>query len=323
MAKLATARKRIKKTITPSTASPPKKHVSETAGIQTNTQPNTKKVLSVDTPKDSGIIWKKWGEEAAKRKAETKPSTTSTSTPTVQDKLRAHLNNILTEIETWQDAVSLTGVVPERFLNYLKAQQVAQQSIGKIRDYLTPRVEEMREVCMGTSDKQLIECYADWTPTEKKIMLDWYNSLMTDLDTYSMVKKVARKARKTKRPSKEKLIKGVKFKREDTDFNLVSISPIELLNSSEIWVFNTKTRKLGHYIADPLVKEINVKGSTLIGFDEKLSVCKTIRKPAVFFKDFIPAAKRKCKSMFDEVAATDTILTGRINTDTILLKAFK
>jgi hypothetical protein len=109
---------------------------------------------------------------------------------------------------------------------------------------------------------------------------------------------------------------------------LASINPIDIVGASELWVFNIKTRKLGKYVADNIDPTgqaragsgFNVKGTTIIGFNEELSIQKTLRKPEVQLKEFKAAGKVALRKFMEEIATTDTKLNGRINADTVLLK---
>ena len=86
-------------------------------------------------------------------------------------------------------------------------------------------------------------------------------------------------------------------------------------------MYNTKTKKLGKYVADSLQGPLNVKGTSITGFDEHKSICKTLRKPEEKLKEFSKATKIQLRKFLDEIKTTDTKLNGRISTDVILLKA--
>jgi len=100
---------------------------------------------------------------------------------------------------------------------------------------------------------------------------------------------------------------------------LVSINPADIIGSKELWVFNTKTRKLGKYIAAEF-NDLGVKGTTITGFDEFKSVQKTVRKPEDKLKEFKSAGKVQLRKFLEDINATDTKMNGRINEDTVLLK---
>ena len=100
---------------------------------------------------------------------------------------------------------------------------------------------------------------------------------------------------------------------------LVSINPADIIGSKELWIFNTKTRKLGKYIAAEF-NDLGVKGTTITGFDEFKSIQKTVRKPEDKLKEFKAAGKVQLRKFLEDINATDTKMNGRINEDTVLLK---
>jgi len=140
--------------------------------------------------------------------------------------------------------------------------------------------------------------------------------------------KATRKPRKPKARSASKIVEKLKFNKADDKYSIASIDPTTIVGASELWVFNTKTRKLGKYVAsniDPrgTMREgsgLSVKGTTIIGFDENLSIQKTLRKPAEQLKEFKSAGKVALRKFLDEINTTDIKLNGRCNPDTVLLK---
>jgi hypothetical protein len=119
--------------------------------------------------------------------------------------------------------------------------------------------------------------------------------------------------------SKEKLVAKLKFMKTNEPLKLVSISPVDIIGAGELWIFNTKTRKLGKYVASEF-NTLNVKGTTITNFDEFKSVQKTIRKPEDKLKEFKSAGKIALRKFLEDINATDTKMNGRIGEDTILLK---
>ena len=65
---------------------------------------------------------------------------------------------------------------------------------------------------------------------------------------------------------------------------------------------------------------LQVKGTTILAYDEDQSIQKTLRKPADQLKEFKGAGKVKLRKFLEEIATTDTKLNGRCNPETILLK---
>jgi hypothetical protein len=107
---------------------------------------------------------------------------------------------------------------------------------------------------------------------------------------------------------------------------LASISPLDILDATELWVYNTKTRKLGKYVVDDMYgsgAKLGVKGTSIVGFNESQSVQKTLRKPAEQLAELKRAGKVVLRKFMDEIKTTQTKLNGRINDQTILIKVAK
>jgi hypothetical protein len=169
--------------------------------------------------------------------------------------------------------------------------------------------------------EQLVEGYKHITKAQAQAYAQALENLINACTLIVDTSKAARKPRAKKTPSKEKVINKLKYRVNDDQYQLVSVNPLELIGCEELWVFNVRTRKLGKYVADESARVITVKGSTLIGYDEEKSIQKTLRKPSETLKEFKEAGKVKLRKFLDEIKTTDTKLNGRINEDTVLLKA--
>jgi hypothetical protein len=87
-------------------------------------------------------------------------------------------------------------------------------------------------------------------------------------------------------------------------------------------VFNVKTRKIGKYVAQE-ARTLTVKGTTIQDFDTGLSIAKTLRKPDTQLTEFNKCTKVQLRKYLDKINSVDVKLNGRINADTVLLKAIK
>ena len=170
--------------------------------------------------------------------------------------------------------------------------------------------------------EQLSEGYP-YKKSELKKILEFYNMLIEDALHHSNIQKANRKIRTKKAPTKDKLVTKIKYKANDDMYKIVSIDPKEIIGAQELWVFNTRTRKIGKYIASNGFEsgELSVKGTSIIGFDEIKSIQKTVRKPDATLKEFKNAGKVVLRKFLDNLTTTDIKLNGRINNDVILLKA--
>jgi hypothetical protein len=120
----------------------------------------------------------------------------------------------------------------------------------------------------------------------------------------------------------DKKVAKVQYKKEDNEYKLASIAPTEIIGAMELWVFNTKYKKLGHYKAID-DSGFGIKGTTLLGYDETFSIQKTLRKPLEILTDFKKAKKPELKKFMANIKCKEAPLNGRINSDTILLKVVR
>ena len=144
---------------------------------------------------------------------------------------------------------------------------------------------------------------------------------MVACDTFINTGKAVRKPRVKKAPSKEKLISKIKYKESEPSIGLASVNPLSIIDSSILWVYNTKNRKLGCYVADSMGQVLSIKGTSIIGFDPKKSLQKTVRKPDIL-KGANKLSRTKIQKQFDEIKATETEMNGRLNEHIILVSTF-
>ncbi|MDA8956845.1 hypothetical protein N9H30_00585 [bacterium] len=197
-----------------------------------------------------------------------------------------------------------------------------------IKDEFDAQYQEALEV-LEWKDEDLKEAYGHFDLKMRKAFVQYYETINTACDTIIKTKATTRKARKPKARSKEAIVKKLKYQVNDPQFALASLPPTDIVYANEVWVYNTKTRKIGVYKAlnvDPKNLQrsgtgIMVKGTTLQDFNEKESVQKTLRKPAEMLPYF-DAGKLKCKKSFEELTTTPTKMNGRFNEHTIILKTF-
>jgi hypothetical protein len=253
-----------------------------------------------------------------------------TSTVTIQDRVRMAAHDHMEELETWLDEFLIDASAFDakkiNVGNYFKSREINQAHARLIRDYYEPIRNEVELLVNPPKNKdddyaQLVEGYRAYTKTELKNRLAAYDEILSACDMFLRQAKVNRKPRAKKAPSKEKLISKLKYKATDDRYKLVSIKPEECLQALEVWVFNTKTRKLGVYVSEDL-QALSIKGTTIINFDPKKSVAKTVRKPEELLKGVNSLPKTKMRKLYDGIKSVETLLNGRISNDIILLKAY-
>lgn len=255
--------------------------------------------------------------------ASTDVAKTATVQPSIQDRLRevalSMTEDIESAIESWQTDPEAFEPKAFKVLNLLKGKDAKAAHARVIRDQYSRSLAELEELASGEADEQLREAYSHRSKKHIRKLIDFYIEVNSACTMLMQESKVNRKPRAKKVVPADKIVAKLKYKKSDEPLKLVSINPADILGSKELWVYNTKTRKLGKYVAADF-SELGVKGTTIIGFSEQLSVQKTLRKPVEQLKEFKSAGKVALRKFLDEIKATDTKMNGRLNEETILLK---
>ena len=239
--------------------------------------------------------------------------------PTIQDRLNEKTSELIGDIEGVYDDVTRAIKTDFKPYDFFVAKNVVQSQLGKYEELYKARKQEL-ELAMAKKDADLKEGYAHYKATDFKRMIAWIDKLMSAIEQYRGVKKSLKKARVKKAPSKEKVIAKLKYAKTHAELKIVSINPAEIVGATELWIYNTKYRKLGKYVAEAY-KTLSVKGTSIINFDESKSVCKTLRKPEEQLREFAKAGKVQLRKFLDDVKATESRLNGRMNAEIVLLKA--
>lgn len=243
--------------------------------------------------------------------------------PTIQERVREASYKMTEELET---ALEAFATDPETFepkafkvLNLLKGKEAKAAHARIIKSFYERQYNELVEAA-GTKDEQLKEAYSHLSKANLKKITTFYNEILTACDMLMQEAKINRAPRKTKAVSRDKLVAKLKYAKANEPLKLVSINPVDIIGSKELWVFNTKSRKLGKYVAAEF-NDLGVKGTTITGFDEFKSVQKTLRKPEDQLKEFKAAGKVQLRKFLEDIKAVDIKLNGRISEEVILLKA--
>ncbi len=262
--------------------------------------------------------------EEGKNDVEEEEDTTKSLIPvvTIQDRLRETAGKMSEEIDYALDEFSTN---PDAFdpkaikvLNLLKVKEAKAAHARIIKGFYTRSYEELQEAQLGECE-QLKEAYGHLSKPQLKKLIAFYHEIISACDMLGQEAKVNRKPRAKKAQPKEKIVAKLKYAKTNEQLKLVSINPAEIIGAKELWIYNTKSRKLGKYMASEYL-ELGVKGTSITGFNENLSVQKTLRKPEEQLKEFKAAGKVQLRKFLDDIRAVDIKLNGRINEDIILLR---
>lgn len=201
--------------------------------------------------------------------------------------------------------------------SYLKANNVSPQVSKLIPAAFTNAIEELNLVLEGR-DKQLVEGYSHIKKTNIKKLIKSLESIETACKQQAVTAKAARKPRAKKEKPASVVAKNVKFMKDFPELKLTSEKPEKIIGSSEVWIYNTKYKKLQVYRS---VGALGIKGTTILNYDVATSGSKTMRKPEQV-TGFAGMTKRTLANEFKALKTKEAAVNGRINQDCIILKVF-
>ena len=204
--------------------------------------------------------------------------------------------------------------------HYLECAEKIEPILTEFNELLDAR--RIHKTKLTDYQKQLLEGYENLKGMALvKTIVRLLEGYIADLKKSHVVKQVA-KVRKKKPKDKTKLIKNLKFLKEDTALGITSVDPINLLNCSEVWTFDTKTRKLSKYYS-PVGGGITVKGASLVGYEESMSSAKLIRKPETQVKEFTEISKKNdLTKWYSSVKSKSAPVRARLTATSLILKVF-
>ena len=236
----------------------------------------------------------------------------------IQERVQSKVDYFIMELEAKFDDIwhEQSG---EEFVPYtwMVENEVKPMHASKISEYFKQRTADWIAI-IESKDEYVKESY----PRPRKEMVEgakFFGLVATDAEKLASNKSAARKPRKKKPVSFEKKVKNLKFKKDDTENKLVSIDPVRIMGAQQLWVYNTKTRKLGVYTAKDDAG-LAVKGSSIENYKYSESVSKTLRKPKDVLSRVLDGGKVVLRKVMGEINSKPVELNGRINKDTILLR---
>ena len=234
----------------------------------------------------------------------------------IQDRIAEAASGHIGEINGLIDDF-ITNDVEIDVAAYLKANDVSPQVSKLIPAAFTKTIDELNEVLEG-NDKQLVEGYSNIKKTKLKKLIKSLEAI-TDACAQQVVSaKAARKPRAKKEKAPAIVAKNVKYMKDFAELNLTSEKPEKIIGASEVWVYNTKYKKIQVYRS---LGTLGIKGTTILNYDVASSGAKTMRKPEQV-TGFASMTKRTLAGEFKALKTKESAVNGRINEDCIILKVF-
>lgn len=230
--------------------------------------------------------------------------------PTIQERTQHKIKSLISECN---DAFDLDNNL--NIYEWLKGKEATVQAANAINEYFSAWISDFE--------------YEDEfeTKDQKKVRLQrlkYWQDFVADCDRYCGNKKATkvRKPREKKVKSAVDQVSKIQYQKEFPALKIMSCHPAEMIGASQVWTYNTKYKKLARYDASSRAG-IQVKGTTLIGFDADTSTMKSVRKPEHTIKTLLGAGKIVLRKVMDDIKTTEAKPTGRLNNDTIILRVVK
>ncbi len=204
----------------------------------------------------------------------------------------------------------------------LRTQQCKPAHAKLIKNLYTDSVAVLHLLLSDQADSQLKEGYSHLGKRAIKRLLDFYAAVNTACNDIIMTSDTKKPKAIAIKPAAQ-LVKALQYCKAHSATNTASIEPQKIVGAVGLVAYNTRTRKLGVYHANN--KEgLSVKGNYITNYNEATSFQRMLNEPT----EQLAQAKRlqtptQFNNWFNKLPTVNIVLTGRINSDIILLGILK
>ena len=233
----------------------------------------------------------------------------------IQDKVKVIAINFASEIDGEIDDYIRLGF-PKTYVFKNSIKSISGQAAKLIPDMYKDQIAELEEVLAGECE-QLNDSYSHIKTVQVKNFLKLMKDFVASC-TQQVVSSKKVRVMKPKAPSV--VVSKLKYLPSFPELDVKSVSPIKLVDSQEVWLYDTTRRRLSYYKA-AVGDTLSVKGTTITGYDVNASKIKTVRKPEVI-KEWVTLNKKQILEQFNTLTSKGSLPNGRTNEDTIILRVF-
>jgi len=238
--------------------------------------------------------------------------------PSVIDRVTEVARKHMAEIDYEIDKVAKNKSSDFSLKAYIAKNGLSTAVTRKIGDFYKRLLSEINETMIG-DDEQLVEGYNFLTNAQLKKFQSLVEAIVSDAEGHALVVKATRAPRKRKEKPAGHQVAKMQFLQEFSELGLTSIHPTKIVGASQLWIYNTKNKKLGVYYATGS-SGFSVKGTSLLGWDPEVSAQNGLRKPAITIDEVMKGGKMQLQKILSKLTTVTTKMNGRINSDTILLR---
>jgi hypothetical protein len=242
--------------------------------------------------------------------------------PNIQDRIKEKSSMCIGELEGMVDDYCESNFSREMSpIAMMQNMEIKTVHVRFILDWAKRKRGEFDSV-LNTDDKDIKEGYSNFKKVGLKKLVSFFDQVILDCGKINVASTATRKPRKRKVKTPQELVTKVVICKEFDELKLKSVAPTEIIGASQLWVYNTKNKKLGVYNAED-AGGFSVKGTTITNFSEEKSTQKTLRKPAEMLPEVLKGGKVFLRNVLTNIRAVESKLNGRLNKDIVLLKVVK
>jgi hypothetical protein len=246
-------------------------------------------------------------------KVVTPTSSTKKKVLTIQQLTAIKLNEYITELDNAFENFLDSGLK----MKYSSTSALAKLNVKSsyTKDIIIWASGVREEFIESKTDKDMKEGYSNFTNSEKNKIIKFFDVMIEQVSAYGISVKPVRKKKKV--PA-SKLVEKLKYLEIFPELGIKSIKPESMVGAKEIWLYNTSTKMLTYYTSEG---GMTISGTSIKFFDS--SEQRRLRKPEKQLVELTKSRKGQWIKKFKSMAKTVTTSgTGRVNTSTIILKAF-
>jgi len=240
----------------------------------------------------------------------------------IQERVKEKASECIGELEGQIDDLILSSFKANSS-SYVVFHRLALKGahVKYVADHFKTKRQEF-DFVLNTDDKEVKEGYSNFSKPQLKKLVAYCDQVILDCGRVSEDSVKSRKPRKRKVKTPEQIVAKVKICKAFEELNLKSIDIKSILGATQLWVYNTKYRKIGCYQAED-AGGFTIKGTTILNFNESNSMQKKLRKPEISLPQLLNGGRVFLRNFMENIRAVESPLNGRLNEDIILLKVTK
>jgi len=219
-------------------------------------------------------------------------------------------------VEKWIDEYiqalqSNDSVVRRNVKALIATNQVKPREAKQIANHFDALLSEINAV-LGKVDDDLVEGWSYLNTTKLKRLQSYLEVIVSEFTAKGTIKRRKRKIKP------EQMIKNLKYLSEFEGIGS-SVDPKNIIGAKHVLLYNVKQKKIALYTS---TSGMQVKGSTLKGYDS--AIIKTCgRKGFSWIQSLVSCPIVRVVNEINNISSKEQDSTGRINKDTLILRAVK